>query len=70
MTFKEWIAKRGDRQVGAMLGLSQYAVRSWRLGTRTPRIEEARKMIAIDPKLTLDIIYAPPAPVERSKKAA
>jgi len=60
MTFRTWIAERGDRQVAAMLGVSRFTVRAWRLGTRSPRKEEARKLAAIDPAMTLDVIYAAP----------
>lgn len=70
MTFKDWLSERGDQQVAAMLGVSKYAVRSWRLGTRSPRKEEARKLAAIDPAMTLDVIYAAPPVVDRPRIAA
>lgn len=56
--FKQYLESQGDRQVAAMLGVSRYTVRAWRLGTRSPRKEEARKLAAIEPKLSLDVIYA------------
>jgi len=59
MTFQEWLKGKGDLTVATMLGVSRYTARSWRLGTRFPRKEEARKLAAIEPSMTLDVIYAP-----------
>ena len=44
-----------------MLGVSRFTVRSWRLGTRSPRREQAKRLASIDPAMTLDVIYEQPS---------
>lgn len=66
MNFRNWLSEKGDRQVAATLGVSRFTVRAWRLGTRSPRKEEARKLAALDPAMTLDVIYAAPETEDRA----
>ncbi len=61
MEFRQWLSERGDDKVSALLGVSRFTVRAWRLGTRSPRPEQAKKMAMIDPAMTLDVIYERPS---------
>lgn len=58
MTFKEWLEELGDERVARMLGVTPRAVKAWRHQDRYPRPEQARRLCAIDKRLSMDAIYA------------
>ena len=58
MTLAEYIAKLGDKAAAKMLGISERAARSYRLGTRRPRPAKAQQMVKLsEGKLTMQAIY-------------
>lgn len=60
MNLREYIEKTGEARVAVALNVSLWTVRSWRLGTRTPRTKHANKLVAISGgEVTLAGIYAP-----------
>lgn len=56
MKLPEYIKLVGDEALATMVGVTKFAVRSWRTGERTPRPEQARKIVEKTP-LTMDDIY-------------
>ena len=58
-TFPAWLETKGDPTVALILGISRYTVRSWRLGSRFPSKLLARRIAAIEPALTMEVIYTP-----------
>lgn len=59
MNIREYIEKNGEPRIAAALNVSMWTVRSWRLGTRSPRPEHANKLVLMSGgELTLAGIYA------------
>lgn len=60
MNLKTYIDQRGEAAVATALNVSMWTVRSWRLGTRTPRAKKANEIVAVTGgEVTLADIYAP-----------
>jgi DNA-binding transcriptional regulator YiaG len=56
MKLSDYIKDMGDVKFAALIGCSKHAARSWRLGERRPRPEQARKIVKKTP-ITMDEIY-------------
>jgi DNA-binding XRE family transcriptional regulator len=54
--FQAHLAAIGDEEAARRLGVKLRTVKSWRLGDRTPRPEQARAIVGVLP-VTLDDIY-------------
>jgi DNA-binding transcriptional regulator YdaS (Cro superfamily) len=60
MNLKTYIERMGDAVLAVELGVSHWTVRSWRVGTRTPRPEQANKIVAMSGgEVSLADIYGP-----------
>lgn len=58
MTLSEYISTMGDEAAAKVLGISERAAKSYRLGKRTPRPEKAKQIVRRSRgKLSLDTIY-------------
>ncbi len=58
MTLSEYITMLGDQTAAQVLGISERAAKSYRLGKRTPRPAKAQNMVKRSKgKLTLETIY-------------
>ena len=59
MNLREYIEQESEARVAVALNVSLWTVRSWRLGTRNPKPEHARKLVAYSGgELSLAGIYA------------
>ena len=59
MNLREYIEQVGEARVAVALNVSLWTVRSWRLGTRHPKPDHARKLVAYSGgELSLAGIYA------------
>lgn len=56
MKLPKYIEMMGDEAFASLIGVTKHAARSWRTGERTPRPEQARKIVKKTP-LTMDDIY-------------
>lgn len=63
--FQRYLESIGDEQAAVILQCRRRTVKSWRLGDRTPRPEQARDIIARLP-VTFDDIYGS-SPEDRAK---
>lgn len=62
MNIREYITNTGEARIAFALGVSLWTVRSWRLGTRSPKPEHANKLVSMSGgELSLAGIYAPVA---------
>jgi hypothetical protein len=58
MTLQDYIATVGDKTAAKVLGITERAARSYRLGTRLPRPERAQQMVRRSQgRLTMQAIY-------------
>jgi DNA-binding transcriptional regulator YdaS (Cro superfamily) len=62
--FQHYLAAIGDEEAARRLGVKVRTVKSWRLGDRVPRPEQARAIVGRAP-VTLDDIYGT-APTPRA----
>jgi len=63
MTLSEFIDRHGDSECASKWGISERAVASWRRGERTPRPDQAKRIIAASGGvLSWDAIYGSPYP--------
>lgn len=59
MNLREYIEKVGEARIAVALDVSLWTVRSWRLGTRNPKPDHARMLVAFSGgELSMSGIYA------------
>ena len=66
MRLREYIKQLGDAKAAALWGVKRRTVESWRLGHRTPRPEQAERIVQTSP-VTYEGIYAPVKSDERAE---
>jgi hypothetical protein len=58
--FQSYLAAIGDEEAARRLGVKVRTIKSWRLGDRVPRPEQARAIVGRAP-VSLDDIYGAPS---------